>query len=413
MILTLGVLVGLSGLIGTTSGQEWARFRGANGEGVSDAKNIPTRFTTKDYKWNVPLEGMGHSSPVIWGDKVFVTSAAENKTWVKLYCLSVRDGSTIWTKQYDTVSYRQHKYNSMASASPVVDGERVYISLPSNVNHELVALTMDGKEVWRHGFGAFDSQHGNGVSPIVYKDKVIMANDHRAGGTLVALNRKTGKVEWEIQRESTDKTPYSIPTIIKGEDGKDQMIFLSKQQGFTGVDPNTGKVIWELRDTFDKRPLASPVYVDGLVLGSSGSGGGASWIVAVKPGTDDKPAKEAYKVTRAVAYTPTPVVYEGNVFMLSDAGVMTCFDGATGKTHWMQRPGGDYFGSPVVVNGKIYCINKAGQVQVLAASEKYEHLGTHDLGEPSYATPAISGGQMYLRTLGRLVCIGGGASVND
>lgn len=411
-ILTLTFLIALAAM--PASAQEWARFRGVNGEGVSTAKTIPTQVTANDYKWKIPLEGMGHSSPVIWGDQVFITSAAEDKTWLILHCVSAKDGSTLWSKKYKTTKYPQHKFNSMASASPALDGQRVYLSIPDLDDHQLVALSMkDGKEVWRHGFGAFDSQHGHAVSPIIYKDKVIMANDHRAGGSLFAFNRKTGKVQWEIKRETSDKTPYSIPAIMPGHDGKDQMIFLSKAQGYTAVDPNSGSVIWELKDTFDKRPLASPIFASGLIFGSSGSGSSASWIVAVKPPTATEKAKEVYKITKAAAYTPTAVVYEDNVFMLSDTGVMTCFNGADGKVHWMQRAGGDYFGSPVVVNGYIYCISKAGQLNVMAASEEFKHLGSHDLGEPSYATPAVSGGQMYLRTLGHLICIGSGASLND
>jgi len=413
------ILAGLVSVLVASSSQaqEWTRFRGPNGTGISDAKTIPIQFTEKDYNWKVPLPGDGHSSPVIWGDKIFLTGSHEQQGGMHVHAVSVHDGRVLWQKDFPFPAFSKHKFNSYASSTPAVDAERVYVVWATPEHYMLVAFTHKGDIVWQRDFGSFLSQHGVGVSPIVYDDMVILANDQDAISTsstegassLIAVDRKTGKTVWETKR-SSKVVAYSTPCVYEPKDGKKQLIFNSQSHGITGVDPATGKVLWEYPNAFDKRSVSSPVIVAGLAIGTCGSGGGGNYIVAVKPGDDAKkqPATLAWEMKKSACYVPTPVVVGDLLFSWSDGGIVSCVDGKTGEVKWQERAGGNFFGSPVVVDGRIYAISTSGEVVVVkAVADKFEVMGRSQLGELTHTTPAIAGGKMYIRTLKNLISVGG------
>ena len=395
----------LTAIGGTTRAQEWTRFRGPNGTGLSDAKTIPATWTDKDYRWQVDLPGIGHASPVIWGDKIFLLSAdGENATRIVL-CLDAADGHTLWSRSYPSTAHTKHQLNSFASATPAVDAEQVYVAWSTPEEYTFVAFDHAGNEKWKLNLGPFISQHSCGTSPIVYEDLVILGNDQDGDSSLIAVERLTGSIRWKAPRKKA-VVAYSTPCVYTPAGGKPELIFNSEAHGISSTDPATGNSNWEL-EVFTMRSVSSPIIAAGLIFGSCGSGGGGNYVVGIKPGGPGVAPEIAYKVTKSAPYVPTPVAKGDLLFLWSDQGIVTCIDAATGNQHWQQRVGGKYFGSPVCVDDRLYCMSAEGEVVVLAASPEYELLGRQSLGDPSHSTPAVSGGVMYLRTFTKLFAIGG------
>jgi outer membrane protein assembly factor BamB len=404
-IVAAGVLCAASG----AGGQEWTRFRGPNGRGISHAKTIPVRWTQREVNWRVELAGGGESSPVVWGEKVFVTCDHRRLGSRMLAARRASDGKLLWRKQYPPVRYSLHGRNSYAAATPAVDANHVYALWTTPQKTRLVALGHDGAEVWQGTFPGVHCPHGAATSPIVVDDMVIFTREHESQGpdpsSWVAVDRETGKKRWELPRETCIKTAYSTPCLFAPKGRPPRLIFTSLAHGMTAVDPQTGKVQWELKSVFRWRVVASPVLADGLLIGSSGQN-----YVAVRP-----PATASGKPTVArgkgpYSYCPTPLAKDGLLFVFRDDGRVYCLRGATGEQVWEAKPGGRFGGSPVWVDGRLYCITMDGKVVVIRAAEKYELLAVNPLGEKSQATPAVAGGRMYLRTWTHLICVGGKAA---
>jgi outer membrane protein assembly factor BamB len=397
----------------SVAAQEWPRFRGPDGGGVNDAASIPAKWDGGAVRWKVPLPGVGHSSPVVWGERVFVTCADEQSGTTTLACLAAADGKPLWKRDYAGDPYRHHGENSYASSSPAADAQRVYVCLMSPKELKVVALRHDGSDAWEAPLGPFVTQHGGGHSPVVLDGLVVVANEQDGPGScLVALDASTGAVKWKTPRRSY-RFSASTPCVYRpaGAGGAAQLVFTSWAHGMTGVNPADGSVLWEAPGAFEARTVGSPVAANdaGLVLASCGEGGGGRYLAAVRPaGKPGSSAEVAYKVTRNAPYVPTPLVKGGLLFFVSDGGTATCARVATGETVWQERlPGGGFFASPVCAGGKLYCVSKRGDVVVLSASEKFELLAHNELGEKTHATPAVAGDRMYLRTQGHLYCVGG------
>ncbi len=398
--------------------QGWTRFRGPNGSGiVEDGSTIPVRWTLEDFNWRVALPGGGHSSPVFWGDKIFLTCADDLRTAERIVvCLSVKDGRTLWERHFPSRIHRKHRFNSYASSTPAVDAKRVYVCWSTPEEYLVLALDHQGQEVWRRNLGPFVSQHSSGTSPIVFEDMVVLANDQDAEGGgrsfVVALDAATGQVRWRLDRRST-RVAYSTPCVYHGPDGRPQLIFNSQSHGIYAVDPSSGSLLWELsqvggRPLFNKRSVSSPIIARGLIFGSCGSGGGGNYAVAVRPpqSPGDQP-QLVFKIDRAAPYVPTPVAKDDLVFLWSDRGIVTCVEVPSGKVVWRRRVGGNFFGSPIRVADRLYCISTDGTVVVLRASRRFELLARNPAGEMSHATAAVHQGVLYLRTYSHLIALGG------
>ena len=405
-----------------SQGQEWTRYRGPNGQGISQAKTIPVKWTEKDYNWNVNLPGGGHSSPVLWADKVFITSGDQKTDRGFLLALRVSDGKILWQKQYSLTSFRLNPHNSYASATPVVDADHVYALWPTPKETLLVALDHNGREIWQRTFSGVHCQHGAGGSPIVFDDIVVFTHEHEdssksktpsnrgdARSAWIAVDRKTGRTRWELERQTSPKTSYSTPCVYSPPTGERQLIFTSRAHGITSVNPRTGTILWEAESVLPARVVSSPVIAAGLLIGSCGNGSSGKCLVAVNPGKTDKTTQptEAYTIGSSTApYVPTSLAKAGLLFTFHDRGYVSCLRSATGEQLWREKPAGTFFGSPVWVNGKLYCITTNGEVVVIKAAPTYELLAVNPLGEKSHATPAVAGGRMYLRTFSHLISIG-------
>ena len=405
---------------------EWTRFRGPDGSGISDAKTVPVQWTEKDYNWKVKLPGVGHSSPVVRGNRIFVTCGEPETGKRMILGLDAADGRIVWQRDYPCKTFKQHRDNSFASATPAVDSHGVVLTWTTPEEVVLLALDLEGRDLWRRSLGPFLTLHGSGSSPIIVEDLVVLANDQedpkalpeiygaRAAtlpsgkSFLIALDRKTGETRWRLDRR-TSQAPYSTPCVLRPTGGRPEVILTSTANGITAVDAATGKIDWELDNVFRERCVGSPVPAPGLVIAGDGYGVRGTRYVAVRPGSRERGEKPtvAYEIKPPVPLVPTPLVNDGRLFLWGDDGVVACLDAAGGKPFWRERVGGSFYGSPVCVNNRLYCIARNGDVVVLAASDKFELLARVPLGEPSYATPAVSGGVMYLRTRSHLFSLGG------
>jgi outer membrane protein assembly factor BamB len=400
----------LLGLLSTGLAQEWPRFRGPNGSGISPAKTIPTTWTDKDFNWKLPLPGAGHSSPVLWDDKVFLTTGDALTKQVSVFCVSANNGQVLWQKAFPFTPHHKNDRNTFASASPAVDQHRVYVCWSSPEHYTLMALTHDGQTVWEKDLGPFASQHGGGASPIVYEDKVVLGNEQDGASFLIAVDAATGKTRWQTPRTSKEAV-YSTPCVYEPKDGPPALIFTSESQGVSAIDPDNGKVLWELADAFDKRVVSSPVLAAGLIVGACGSGEGVNYLIAVRPGGPGKKPEVAYTIRKSAPYVPTSVCVGDRLFLWSDGGIVSCVQAASGEVKWQERIGGNYFSSPLWVDGRLFCVSTKGEVVVVEASEQFQVLARNPLGEVTHSTPAVAGGRMYIHTTKSLISVGGRIAV--
>ena len=402
----------------SASAEEWARFRGPNGAGVSDAKGIPTSWTEADYAWKVALPGIGHSSPVLWGDKLFVLSADPRNATRYTLCLDADSGKELWRREFKSESHHLHARNSFASCSPAADDERVYFAWGTPEKTTLKALTHDGEDAWEVDLPPFVAMHGFGTSPMIYQDLVVLnmlalespeqikkVEDYDKPGNafVVAFDRQTGEQRWRTDRDSS-VAAYSVPCVYTNADGEDELICCASGNDVFSLNPTNGKLNWSV-SAFSMRTVSSPVIAGGLIFGSTGSGGGGNYVVAVQPGDA---AKIKYQVKQQAPYVPTPVAHGDLLFLWYDKGIVTCIDAPTGEQVWQKRIGSNFSGSPVRVGDALYCIDEEGVVFVLSATKEFKQYGKFPLGGPSRATPAVARGRMFLRTESQLVAIGGG-----
>jgi len=415
------VLVAISSSLRAAEPQ-WPRFRGPNGAGISDAKTIPVNWTRKDYNWIIKLPDAGYSSPVVCGDRIFLTSAAKKNASRMIYCVSTTDGRTLWRKDYSSKTHKMHRDNSYAAASPAVDSERLYVTWTTPKEVTLAALSHEGKEIWRLDLGPYVGLHGSGVSPIVVGDTVVLANDQenmkwyswlsgaKAKGVsfLIAVDRKTGKTRWKVPRITT-LGAYATPCVRKCDDGTSELIFTSTSHSFTAIDAATGKENWNVPKVFRDRVAGSPIIAGGLVIASYGRGNYGSLLAAVRPGSKKTGAKAkvVWTMSKKVPLVPTSLAFGGRLFCLTDHGTMTCLAPATGREIWRKKLGAKFYASPVCANGILYCVSKKGVVHVLPAAGEFKLLSEVELGEASYSTPAIADGVMYIRTNTKLMSLGG------
>jgi outer membrane protein assembly factor BamB len=391
-----------------TSGQEWTRFRGPNGSGISASKTIPTVWTDQDINWKAPLPGPGHSSPVLWGDKVFLTTGDAGTNRLRVLCLSAGQGQVLWQEALPLTSYHRHPFNTVASGTPAVDEHRVYVCRSAPEGIVMTAFNHDGRRAWERDLGPFVSQHGGGASPILYRDEVVLANQQDGQSFWIALDAATGQPRWKTPRKTTEAN-YSTPCLYEPESGKPELIFSSHSHGLSGVDPDTGTVLWELPGIFDKRVISSPLLADGLIIAACGSGEGGIYLVAARPGDPaaNRKPELAYTVRQAAPYVPTSICVGPLLFLWSDDGVVSCLRAASGELKWQERLGKHFFSSPVCVDARLFGISTAGEVVVLAASDHFQMLCRYPLGETTHSTPAVAGGRMYIHTAKHLISIGG------
>ncbi len=394
-------------VVARAENENWDRFRGPNGAGQSDATGIPSEWTPENILWRQPLPGIGHSSPVVWGDRLFVMSGDPATGQHVLLAIDALNGAPLWQKRFDSATYSMHQFNSYASSTPAVDDTQVYAMWLDNGRIKLAALTHDGEQAWSCDAGPFGENHGFGKSPIVVDDLVIVATDSEAESEVIAFDSANGKVRWRVPRPSC-KAAFASPCLLDPSADQKLLLTLSTTAGLTAMDAATGRVVWQgLSEAVPERCVSSPIVAAGLVFISSGVGGNGKFLVAARPGDEQSGPTEAYpRLRQSVPNVPTPVVAGDLLFVWHDRGYVSCYDVSTGKRHFLERVGGNFHSSPIRIGDRIFCASREGEMVVLAADREFKVLARNALDEPCHATPAVAHNRLYVRTESTLLCIG-------
>ena len=399
-------------ILSSTHAQEWTRFRGPNGQGRIDVEGIPIQWTEMDYAWKTTLPNAGHSSPVIWGDKVFITCSDKSKATASILGLNANTGQILWQKEYQLIKYPMSAFNTYAASTPAVDADAVYVLWTTTAQFTLIKLDHNGNELWNKEYGPINSKHGPCISPMLYRDIIIFTQESRdntkgLGSRWLAVNKKDGAIRWQIKRDPTNvKNDYMTPCIYIDPTGKEQLIFSSQCNGVTGVDPISGNILWEVPLSFTGRTISSPILAGDMVIASDGAGSSGKVLAIVKAGTADQAGEILHRIeTKLAPFIPTPIVINNRLYTFHDAGTIACWDIQSGKTVWQEKTKNRFYGSPIAMGDRIYCINAKGDVLVLQAGDQFKLLATNPLGEKSQATPAVANSKLYLRTLTSLICV--------
>ena len=426
---------------GAQHGVHWPSFRGAAGSGVADGYPTPERWdlaTAQNVRWKTAIPGLAHSSPVVWGDRIFVTTvvsrAGNDSLKVGLYgditpieddapqafrviALDKKTGNILWSQLafQGVPKIKRHPKATHANSSPATDGRHVAAFFGSE---GLFVYDASGRLLWKKDFGMLDAgffrvpeaQWGFGNSPVIHGRAVIVLADVQENSFIAAYNLADGKELWKTSRD--DVPTWTTPTVYRDADRTQVIVNGFHHSG--GYDVRTGSELWRMSATGDI-PVPRPFIVDGLIMLSSSHGGGSP-LIAVRPSaTGDVTLAEgessndhvAWSHPREGSYLPTPIGYEGLVYVIRDNGVLSAFDAQSGERRYRQRVGSGIASSasPVAADGKLYLTSEDGDVFVVRAGPRYELIERNSLGEVTMATPAVSEGMLIFRTRSHLVAI--------
>jgi outer membrane protein assembly factor BamB len=407
----------------------WPQWRGPRGQGVSEEKNLPLEWSpTKNIKWKTPIPGRGHSSPIVWGNRLFLTTAiegpvipgasavkhvinnqivklpdtvgAENSHTLKLICIDTESGKILWerTVHEGRMFDDRQKSNTYASSTPVTDGRYVYAFFGSEGLH---CYDFDGNQVWRASFGGIAKMgYGEGTSPVIFENLVIVQVDKEMGqgSNIAAVDKTTGKEVWKTARKN--RASWSTPVLVKGSQRTE--LIASGAESVVSYDPATGKELWQTEGLVS-HAIPTPLAGDDMVFVYAGSHDKRGYAVGL--GSN----KVLWRHNKGTAYVSSGVLYDGSIYLITDSGTMTSLDARSGQ---LKYEGGRvptpsiFLASPVVFDGRIMITNQEGESFLIAAGPKHELLKTNSIGEPVYASPAISGGRIFIRGDRHLFCIG-------
>jgi len=416
------------------SAANWPQWRGPGGMGISNEKNLPLEWSaTRDIKWKMPIAGRGHSSTIVWGNKVFLTKAiegelvpgakavkhmdgdkeflhpdsvgADHKHTLKVMCLDRETGTLVWERTaFEGTPYdNRHRKSSFASSTPASDGKYVYAFFGTE---GLYAYDMSGKQMWKTDLGELGTVGmGTGTLPILYDDLVIVQCDEENGEAsfIVALDKKTGKERWKTPRKV--QVSWATPILVRS--AKRAELITSGSELVIAYDPATGKELWRHKGV-ESNAIPSPVANNDMVFVSAGSPAKVAMAIMLG-GTGDLADGVVWKYSKGTAYVPSPILYGDYLYLTTDRGILTCLVAKTGE---VKYEGGrvpipaTFTASPVAFDGKILLTSEDGDTFVVRAGARHEIINTNSLGEPVYASPAIADGNIFIRGERNLYCIG-------
>jgi outer membrane protein assembly factor BamB len=416
--LTLAVFLTVTGAPGAAPAaalEDWPQFRGPLGQGVSTERGLPLEWSeTRNVLWKSEIPGAGWSSPVVTGGRVWITAAvspagsASRATDVSLRVLAfdVQTGRQVVNVEVFRINRPGviNIKNSRASPTPILDGDRVYVHFGADGT---AALTTAGEIVWKVML-PYESQHGNGGSPILYRDTLIVSCDGADRAFVIALDTKTGKTRWKTSRRSPWDQAYSTPLVIRVGD-RDQVVSAGAYRA-AAYDPLNGQELWRVSypDGFSNVPR--PVYGEGLVYIATGFNEPFVLAVRVDGSGDVTKTHVAWALRRGAPLTPSPLLVGAELYIVSDNGIASCLNAKTGQVHWQQRLEGDYSASPVFADGRIYFWSEDGVATVIAPGTVFLRLATNRLDGATLASMAVSGGSLFVRSDTHLYRIGSKAS---
>jgi outer membrane protein assembly factor BamB len=401
-------------LAGNSRAENWPGWRGPRGDGISVEKNLPLTWGEKEnIRWKTPIPGKGHSSPIVWGDRIFVTTCLEDKGERVLICLDRRDGSVLWRRTVLTAKLeKKHPLNSFASATPITDGKHVWVAFLAYPDMQAACYDFEGNKVWMRSPGKLLSIHGFCSSPILHKNLVILNGDQDAKAYIVALDKDTGEERWRIDRPNRTRS-YCTPILIRAKNKPEvTQLVLSGSKCVTAYDADNGKPLWIL-DGPTEQYVASLVYLDDVLFLTTGFP--EYHLMGLSPEGEGNITKSKFvrwhiphKVNGrdGASYVPSPIAAGGHFYVASDTGFLSCLEPQTGKRLWKEKLARHISASPVLADGHLYFVDDDGITYILKANARFEVVHKNKLDDECYASPAISQGQIFLRSLHNLYCIG-------
>jgi len=381
---------------------DWPQFRGPTGQGTSDEHGLPLNWgETTNVRWKVPIPGKGWSSPVIQGDRIWLTTATEDGKSLRAISVDRNTGAILQNVEVFRLKSAKltNSKNSFASPTPIIDGDHVYIHFGA---FGTACISQTGEILWKTRLEYDNGQHGTGGSPVLYDDLLIISCDGNDIQYVVALDKLTGKVRWKKSREGYQA--YTTPLIVKLADG-DQVI---SPGAFRAVsyDPRNGKELWQVTYGEGFSNVPRPVYGDGLVFICTGFQQPSLLAVRIDGKGDVTKSKVAWKLDRGVPLTPSPLLVGNELYLVTDNGIATCIDAKTGKENWRARLGGNHSASPIYADGRIYFLSEEGESVVIAPGKELKHLATNQLDGRTLASMAVAGGSLFVRSETHLYRIG-------
>ena len=400
-----------------SSAENWPGFRGPTRQGISHENDVPTNWsTTSNIVWKSPVPGQGWSSPIVFGDHVYLTTATEKGASFRLLCFDRLTGSILWNRQVlRQEPGNKQGLNSYATSTPVTDGQMVFVVA---FDGSIAAVSTDGAVIWTNRDYEYYSQHGLAVSPILYEDLLIVAFDGSSSGpnpkvgwqipwdkaVIVALDKNTGEARWEAKRGSS-RIAHVTPQVF-GDNGVDQLIS-SAGDVVQGFDLKTGRRIWTASST-GEGVVPSLVVGEGLVFSTSGFGDSAIRAVRIGGKGDVTDTHIAWETSEDVPKVPSMLYVKPWLFLITESSVAKCLRAATGEVLWRQRLGTRFSASPVWADGRVYFLSEKGETVVIEAGPEFKVLARNNLGEKCCASPAVSQGDIFIRSESSLFCIGQG-----
>jgi outer membrane protein assembly factor BamB len=401
--IALSLLLALIGC--AVQAEDWPEFRGPTGQGHSAERGVPLEWSeSRNVMWKTPVPGLGWSTPVVAGGRVWLTTALRDRSDTSLRAVAFDVETAHEVVNVEVFRIRNavlsNPKNSLASPTPIIDGDRVYVHFGADGT---AALTTSGEVVWKARF-PYVTQHGNGGSPVLYDDLLIFSCDGWDAAFVVALDKRTGKVRWKTQRRSPSDQAYSTPLVIH-VGGRDEVVSVGAYRA-AAYDPRSGKEIWRVAyaDGFSNVPR--PVYGHGLVYIATGFQQPSLLAVRADGTGDVTRTHTAWTLKRAAPLTPSPLLVGDELYVVSDIGIASALDAKTGAPRWVQRIGGNYSASPVFADGRIYFLSEEGAATVIAPGPEFRVLARNRLDGTTLASMAVSSGSIFIRSDGHLYRLG-------
>ncbi len=434
MIPVLSTALGCVWLAGPGAAQDWPQFRGPHGNGVSNAKNLPIKWDPQqNICWKVSVPGRGRSSPVVLADRIWLTTAEDtpappelalaklgglpdsrflyvaSQVVFKLICLDRTSGALVYERELFRNDHLEviHRLNSFATPTPVVEPNRVYCDFGSFGTACVEAAT--GRVLWKAHLPPVEHFLGPASSPVVSGQWLVLVRDGCNVQYVAGLEKASGKLAWKTVRPPLDtgdpqeKKSYSTPLEIEF-DGKTQVV-ATGARWVCAYDPANGRELWRVRHGTGFSLATRPVAGHGLVYVCTGCNAPELWAIRLGGQGDVTETHVLWKVKSAIPMMSSPLLVEGEIYCVSDTGIVSCFDALSGKTLWRQRMGGTHLASPLYADGKLYFFGLEGKCTVLAAGRTFALLAENELQSALAATPAIAAGALFVRTDGHLYCI--------
>ncbi len=387
---------------------DWTRFRGENGTGHAEGEYAVPFDTTKNLAWKVTLPGIGHGSPIVVKDRVFLQVAKKDGSGISLVCINAAKGDVEWSKGIDIKPGKFHKKNNMASSTPCSDGERIFMVCWDGEGLNLLAYDFKGTELWNKPLGKFASEHGAGHSPMTTDGLVIVNFDQDKKAELMAFHAKTGDLKWTTKRDG-HRASYTVPFLRPtGKDTKELVV--GSTTALTAYNPLTGKANWEYKlkwpDGKPLRAIGQPVDADGHILLYTGEGGTGRYMVCIQPTATGTP-KLDWDTKKGTPYVPGAVVVKDHAYWVSDDGIAGCMNVATGKMAWSDRLlAKGVSASPILLGDQLLVIGEDGVCASFKATPTaLEKTSGAPLGEAVFASPAAANGMLYIRGAETLWCL--------